>query len=75
MELNTVRVFVRDIEAARQFYEQRLGLRLKADGSDHGYCVFKTGRTELVVERVAENAPDEDKAQSEPFAGKDGAEA
>ena len=54
MELNTARIFVRDIVAAKQFYEQTLGLPLKADGTAYGYCVFKSGSTELVVERVAD---------------------
>ena len=49
MELNTARVFVRDIDAAKQFYSSKLGLPLKADGSQYGYCVFKAGSTELVV--------------------------
>jgi catechol 2,3-dioxygenase-like lactoylglutathione lyase family enzyme len=33
MELNTVRVFVNDIDIARHFYSSKLGLPLKADGS------------------------------------------
>jgi catechol 2,3-dioxygenase-like lactoylglutathione lyase family enzyme len=44
MELNTARVFVKDIVAARQFYSTKLGLPLQADGSQYGYCVFKAGR-------------------------------
>ena len=69
MELNTARVFVRDIVAAKQFYEQKLGLRLKADGSEYGYCVFKSGSTELVVESVAEDAPEEDRVLVGRFTG------
>ena len=57
MELNTARVFVRDIDAAKQFYSSKLGLPLNADGSQYGYCVFKAGSTELVVEVVADDAP------------------
>lgn len=49
MELNTVRVFVRDLESAKHFYSSKLGLPVQADGSAFGYCVFKAGRTELVV--------------------------
>jgi len=45
MELNTARVFVRDIETAKQFYAGKLGLANKADGSQYGYCVFKAGST------------------------------
>ena len=69
MELNTARVFVSDVGAAKQFYEQKLGLRLKADGSDYGYCVFKSGSTELVVESVAADAPDEEKVLVGRFTG------
>jgi lactoylglutathione lyase len=40
MELNTARVFVDDMGSARDFYAVKLGLPLKADGSEHGYCVL-----------------------------------
>jgi len=69
MELNTARVFVNDIDAARQFYSSKLGLPLKADGSQFGYCVFKAGSTELVVEAVADDAPEEDKVLVGRFTG------
>ena len=69
MELNTARVFVKDIDAARQFYSSKLGLPLKADGSQHGYCVFKAGNTELVVEVVAEDAPEKDRILVGRFTG------
>ena len=69
MELNTARVFVRDIEAAKQFYSSKLGLALKADGTQYGYCVFKAGSTELVAEAVAHDAPEEDKALVGRFTG------
>jgi lactoylglutathione lyase len=69
MELNTARVFVKDIHVAKRFYANTLGLQLKADGSEHGYCVFKTGSTELVVEHVAPDAPPEDKRLVGRFTG------
>jgi len=69
MELNTARVFVKDIDASRQFYSSKLGLPLKADGSQHGYCVFKAGNTELVVEVVADDAPEEDRVLVGRFTG------
>lgn len=69
MELNTARVFVSDIAAAKLFYLNKLGLPLKADGSKHGYCVFKAGSTELVVEAVAEDAPEEDRLLVGRFTG------
>jgi len=69
MELNTARVFVRDIDAAKQFYSSKLGLPLKADGSQYGYCVFKAGNTELVVEAVADDSPEEDRVLVGRFTG------
>ena len=69
MELNTARVFVRDIDAAKQFYSSKLGLPLNADGSQYGYCVFKAGSTELVVEVVADDAPEEDRVLVGRFTG------
>lgn len=69
MELNTARVFVRDIEPAKDFYSRLLGLQIKVDGSEYGYCVFKAGSTELVVERVAEDAPEEEKILVGRFTG------
>lgn len=50
MKLNTARVFVRNIEEAKNFYSRVLGLPIKADGSEHGYCVFDAGAATLVVE-------------------------
>jgi predicted enzyme related to lactoylglutathione lyase len=69
MELNTARVFVRDIAVAKHFYETKLGLPLKADGSKYGYCVFKAGCAELVIESVGEDAPAEEQALVGRFTG------
>ncbi len=69
MELNTARVFVKDIDIARHFYSSKLGLPLKADGSQHGYCVFKAGNTDLVIEVVADDAPKEDRVLVGRFTG------
>jgi predicted enzyme related to lactoylglutathione lyase len=69
MELNTARVFVSNIETAKQFYSNKLGLALKADGSQYGYCVFRTGSTELIIEAVPDSAPDEDKVLVGRFTG------
>jgi len=69
MNLNSARVFVRDIAQAKQFYEQSLGLALKADGTDHGYCVFDAGSALLVVETVGSEAPEEDQILVGRFTG------
>ena len=69
MNLNAVRVFVKDIASAREFYSERLALPIKADGSAYGYCVFNAGSTELVVETVPNDAPEEDRALVGRFTG------
>lgn len=69
MNLNTARIFVRNLAEAKQFYAQSLGLTLKADGMEYGYCVFDAGSTELVVERVGDDAPDEEQVLVGRFTG------
>ncbi len=69
MNLNTARVFVRDIGKAKEFYAQALGLRIVSDGHAHGYCVFAAGNSELVVEAVVPEAPQEDQALVGRFTG------
>lgn len=69
MNLNTARIFVRDIAKAKTFYSTSLGLLIKADGVAHGYCVFDAGNSELVVESVAPDAPQEEQALVGRFTG------
>jgi predicted enzyme related to lactoylglutathione lyase len=69
MNLNTARVFVKDIATARQFYAEKLALPLKMDASEYGYCVFSAGNTELVVETVADEAPDDEQMLVGRFTG------
>ncbi|WP_295641798.1 VOC family protein [uncultured Methylibium sp.] len=69
MNLNTARVFVRDIHRAKAFYGQVLGLKLRADGALQGWCVFDAGNCELVVEAVAAAAPADEQALVGRFTG------
>lgn len=69
MKLSSVRIFVRDVTAARRFYEQGLSLSLKVDGSDDGYCVFNSEGLDLIIEQVSSDAPDEDKVLVGRFSG------
>jgi predicted enzyme related to lactoylglutathione lyase len=57
MNLNTARIFVRDLSEAKAFYVDVLGLPMTADGTSLGYCVFKPGAAMLVVESVSADAP------------------
>ena len=69
MNLSAVRIFVRDIGAAKQFYAGTLGLAIKNDGSPHGYCVFAGGATDIVVEAVGSEAPQEEQVLVGRFTG------
>ena len=69
MNLSTARVFVRDIATARQFYCEKLQLTLKADGTRYGYCVFRAGSAELVVEAVPHDAPEDEQVLVGRFTG------
>jgi predicted enzyme related to lactoylglutathione lyase len=53
MKLGAVRIFVNDIAAAKLFYEKYLGLNVEIYDADHGFCMFDTGSTKLIVETVA----------------------
>ncbi|MGF6345763.1 VOC family protein [Variovorax sp. W2I14] len=69
MQLHTARIFVRDLAGASRFYEEVLGLQLKADGREQGFCVFDAGPMSLVVERVEDDAPEEDRVLVGRFTG------
>jgi len=69
MNLAAARVFVRDLVVARDFYSQVLGLNLAHDGVQSGYCVFSTGSTDLIVESVPLDAPQEDQDLVGRFTG------
>ena len=69
MNLNTARVFVRNLAQAQQFYCSSLGLSLVAGGPEHGFCVFAAGNTQLVVEPVGPEAPEEEQILVGRFTG------
>jgi len=59
MELNAARIFVRDIEQARDFYLQ-LGMSLESYHAEQGICIFDAGNIRLIIESVAMNAPEDE---------------
>ncbi|MFT3664968.1 VOC family protein [Piscinibacter sp.] len=69
MNLNTARVFVRDLAQARRFYADALGLTLHAQDPARGWCVFNAGNCELVVEAVHVDAPPDEQALVGRFTG------
>jgi len=69
MQLRTARIFVRDLPGASRFYEEVLGLPLKARGGEQGFCVFEAGPMRLVVEHVGADAPAEDQVLVGRFTG------
>jgi len=69
MNLNAIRVFVRDLEAAQSFYSDSLGLPLKAGGNSFGFCVFDAGNAQLIVESVPDDAPQDEQVLVGRFTG------
>lgn len=69
MKLAAARIFVWDLQEAREFYEQKLGMRVGAAGPESDFVVFEAQTCDLVVERVARDAPPEDKALVGRFTG------
>ncbi len=69
VELSAVRLFVWDIDLAKAFYADVLGLTLQSDGSRQGYCVFESAGVRLVVETVPKDAPPHDQSLVGRFSG------
>jgi predicted enzyme related to lactoylglutathione lyase len=69
MQLNTARVFVRDLTEAQAFYEQALELPLQAGRAEDGFCVFGAGSCQLVIEPVTQDAPQEEQVLVGRFTG------
>ena len=53
MNLGAARVFVREIAEAKAFYSERLGLTVEVADEEHGFCMFDTGATKLIIEAVS----------------------
>lgn len=60
MKLGSVRIFVRDMGQAKSFYADRLGLAVEIFNEEHGFCMFDTGSTKLIVELVGSDADADD---------------
>jgi len=69
LKLSAARIFVRDLEAAQLFYRDALGLSQISGNPARGYCVFDSGGAQLVVESVADDAPDDEKVLVGRFTG------
>jgi predicted enzyme related to lactoylglutathione lyase len=69
VKLSTARIFVRDLDAARSFYRDKLGLALRAYSAEAGYCVFESGAAQLVVEAVPNEAPADEQVLVGRFTG------
>ncbi len=69
LKLAAARIFVRDLKEARTFYEQKLGMRVGAAGPETDFVVFEAQSCDLVIERVAPEAPPEEQALVGRFTG------
>lgn len=69
MNLSAVRIFVNDIAAAKEFYVDCLGFGVAFADPDHGVCVLDAGTTQLVVEKIVDDAPEDEQALVGRFTG------
>lgn len=69
MNLAAVRIFVWDLEEAKVFYGETLGLQIRGIGSRPGFLVFDAHACDLVVEQVAPDAPSDERALVGRFTG------
>ena len=68
MRISAARIFVRDIQSAKDFYSQ-LGLNVEHYDAESGVCIFNTGETKLIIEVVPETAPEDEKILVGRFTG------
>lgn len=66
MQLDTVRIFVSDVNRSKPFYKDVLGLNLETDGSEDGFIVFRSGSVKMVVE----NSESSDETTGELLVGR-----
>lgn len=66
MQLDTVRIFVSDVNRSKPFYKDVLGLNLETDGSEDGFIVFRSGSIKMVVE----NSESSDETTGELLVGR-----
>ncbi|TDO95769.1 VOC family protein [Marinomonas balearica] len=68
MNLSAARVFVRNIEDAKAFYEN-IGLTLECYSSDTQVCIFNTGKTKLILELLTESESNSEQSLLGRFTG------
>lgn len=52
MRLSAVRIFVDDLDAARKFYREALGLRLREEAPREGWLVFESEGVRVIIESL-----------------------
>ena len=62
MKLAALHLYVHQLDRALEFYQHRLGLPLKADARDRGWCCFALDAVDLVLEAVAPDAPEDEQS-------------
>lgn len=68
MKINAARIFVRNIQAAKDFYSQ-LGLNVEHYDFESGICIFNAGETKLIIEVVPVTAPADEQILVGRFTG------
>jgi predicted enzyme related to lactoylglutathione lyase len=69
MRLAAARIFVDNLQKARVFYEQSLGLTASAVGHEGRFVVYPVASCDVIVEQVDSTAPADERALVGRFTG------
>ena len=69
MKVYAVRIFVDDWNSACEFYEKQLGLPLEFKDESFGWAEFDVGGAKFGIERIDEDASEEEKSLIGRFVG------
>ena len=68
MKISAARVFVRDVQSARDFYSQ-LGLNVAHFDLESEVCIFNAGETKLIIEVIPATASEDEQILVGRFTG------
>jgi predicted enzyme related to lactoylglutathione lyase len=69
MNISAIRIFVRELTSAKEFYGDLIGLQITSHSSELGYSTFASRGVQLIVEVVGNDAPLDEQALVGRFSG------
>lgn len=69
MRVAALRLFVRELPTAKNFYSRVLGLPLKRDATEQGFLCYESGGIDVIVESISLDSSSEDQCLIGRFTG------